>query len=130
RARAAAVACLAAFLGVWNWTTAVRPGGDPAANKDLQRALWLGRETPEGAWVVVDQVDQVYVPYFAHRKPMNLRYLSDGPRLAARVAQARRAGEPVYAVPETIPAWAGQALEKLGWRQVSVDGGSRLFLIH
>src|SRR5581483_11901629 len=73
RAVAPAVAALALVLGGWNWAGAVRPGADAAANADLQRALWIGRRTPEGAWIVVHQIDQVYVPYFAHRKPMNLR---------------------------------------------------------
>lgn len=129
-ARAGALAAAAVFLGVWNWAGEIRPMSDPASNADLQRSLWIGRETPDNAWVVVEAIEQVYLPYFAHRRPMNLRYLPDAQALKARVLSVRRSGEPVYVVPQILPAWAGRALQELGWREVAAHRDARLYLIH
>ncbi|MBI4347862.1 MAG: hypothetical protein HY553_13480 [Elusimicrobia bacterium] len=126
----AGLACFVAYLGVWNAGASVVPGSRPELNADLQRALWLSRETPENAWVVVHATEQVYVPYFARRRPLNIRYFPDESSLQERVRALAKAGEPVYVVPEVLPEWAPRALEKFGWRQTSAHQGSRLYLIH
>lgn len=129
RLQAAAVAAFVVFLGVWNWGAAVLPGSDPGLNPDLQRSLWVARETPEDSWIVVHATDQVYIPYFAHRKPLNIRYFPDAESLQARVAAVRKAGEPVYVVPRTLPEWAGRALAESGWRETAARGDERLYLV-
>lgn len=95
----------AVLLGGWNLWKAMIPGSDPANNASLMRARMIARETPPDAWVLVDGIDQVYVPYFGHRKPLNLRYY-DGreAELKKRIAALGSAGEPVYAYPEAIPS--------------------------
>jgi hypothetical protein len=117
-------------LGAWNWVSEIRPASDPANNADLQRSLWMGRETPEGAWIVSEAIEQVYVPYFAARKPLNLRYSPDAASLQRRVRELQRAGERVYAVPQILPGWAANALQELGWREVSSFRDAKLYLIH
>lgn len=129
RAAGAGLGCLALYLAVWNAGAAILPGSRPEQNPDLQRALWLGRETPENAWIVAHATEQVYVPYFANRRPLNIRYFAEPERLKARVRAAREAGEPVYVVPEVLPEWAARALRELGWRETAERQGSRLFLI-
>ncbi|MBI5201286.1 MAG: hypothetical protein HY925_06845, partial [Elusimicrobia bacterium] len=125
----AALGCLAVFLAAWNAGASILPGSRPELNADLQRALWLQRETPEDAWIAVHATEQVYVPYFSERRPLNIRYFAEPEALKARVRAARAAGEPVYAVPEVLPDWASGALEQLGWKQVSQRRDERLFLI-
>ncbi len=101
--RAPLLACLAAAaLGLWNWARVIRPGADPALNADLQYSLWVGRETSEDTWILAEGVDRVYVPYFAHRKTLSLRY-HDRASLAKRIDALRRSGEPVAVVPERLP---------------------------
>lgn len=128
-ARAGAVAASAVFLAIWNWAGEIRPAAEPANNADLQRSLWIGRETPEDAWIVVEAIEQVYVPYFAHRKPLNLRYYPDAEALKAKARGMKAAGEKLYAVPQVLPAWAGFALESLGWRETSSHRGAKLYLV-
>jgi hypothetical protein len=92
------------ILGGWNLKHEVLPASNSDNNADLQRALWVARETPENAWIVVDGTDQVYVPYFAHRRTLNLRYYQDRePELFQRIASLKKKGEPVFVVPQTLP---------------------------
>lgn len=126
-ARAAGLWAVAAFLAVWNFAGEIRPKSDPANNADLQRALWIGRETPEDAWVLADAIEQVYVPYFGGRKPLNLRYLQSPDLLKAKVRELRASGQAVYAVPQVLPDWAGRALEQLGWTEAAASGDAKLY---
>jgi len=133
------LAAIVAALGLNNLFTDALPNGDPLRNASLQRALWLGRTTPEGAWIVVDNNDQVYVPYFAHRNPLNLRYYTARKELLrTRLNELGAQGAPVFVVPETLsPEWrewfAAQRLEGKGrfqgWSlsqvRAAVEGSAR-----
>jgi hypothetical protein len=90
-------------LGLWaagaflyNGGVLIRPKLDPANNAELQQALALKKTTPENAWIITSGLGQVYVPYFGHRKPLNLRYYEEPGALEARIAALEAAGEPVY----------------------------------
>lgn len=96
--------------GLFNWSTNMAPNSDPALNRPYQEALVIARETPENAWVVVTGRGQVYVPYFAHRRPLNMRYYEDRLEpLRRRLGSLERAGEPVYISSDTLNAadWKG-----------------------
>ncbi|MBI4386843.1 MAG: hypothetical protein HY551_05625, partial [Elusimicrobia bacterium] len=96
----AALAAGVLALGLWNLRDVIVPRSDPARNSGLQRALWIARKTPEEAWVAVDHEDQVYVPYFAHRRPLILRYhVADRDSLSRRIEAIGAAGLPLYVVP-------------------------------
>jgi hypothetical protein len=84
-------------LGHYNGSGPIKRACDPANNAAYQEAMWIASKTPENAWVTATAIDQVYLPYFAHRKPLNLRYFAGKPEaLEARLAELERAGEPVY----------------------------------
>lgn len=129
-AKACAVAVCAVGLGLWNLAATALPGSDPTRNPDLQRVLRLSGRIPENAWVLVDNVYQVYVPYFVHRRPLNLRYwYGREAALRERLADLQRAGEPVFADPAMAgPLWHDW-LELLPKREAARDGDGVLYLI-
>ncbi len=94
-------------LGAWNLVAVVLPGGDPGRNVPLRTVLRLAAAWPENAWVVAGGQYQVYIPYFAHRRPIDARYYEGRPEaLAARLAALSAAGEPVFVMPGTLtPEW-------------------------
>jgi hypothetical protein len=67
-------------VGIGRWS-------DPQANNKLQDAYWMSAATPENAWIAAIGRDEVYYPYFAHRRTLNLRWYDGQPqRLAQRIA--------------------------------------------
>ncbi|MEK7389125.1 MAG: hypothetical protein AAB036_05465 [Elusimicrobiota bacterium] len=102
RLRLLALAAWCAVAGLHNWRCAVLPASRPQANRDLLEALWSGRSTPENAWVVAAGRGQIYLPYFAHRKPLNTRYWRDETDLFSRLDALAKAGEPVYVVDRSL----------------------------
>lgn len=99
-----ALALCVAVLGGWNLNAAILPGANASRNADLQRALWLAQETPENAWIVASGVDQVYIPYFAHRKPLILSYYAaDRAALIEHLNLLRNRGEPVFLALQVLP---------------------------
>ena len=111
--RAAGTALLAAWVlsaGIFNWRTNISPKTDPLNNKPYQEALWIGSVTPQRAWIVVTGQGQVYIPYFAHRRPLNMRYYDGYPGpLRRRLDGLAAAGEPVFISSSTLHAdnWEG-----------------------
>lgn len=89
--------------GVFNWTYSIQPRTDPLKNAAYQEALWIGSVTPENSWVAARSIDEVYIPYFAHRRPLNLRYFEVDPRLLIkRLRDMELGGEPVYVAEKTL----------------------------
>lgn len=101
-ARASALAAWCAVAGAANWRNAVSPAGDLAANADLTDALLVGRGTPEDAWALAASRGQVYLPYFAHRRPFNPRWLKGPGELDAALEALTKAGTPVYATARSL----------------------------
>ena len=107
---AAALCAWVAAAGIFNWQYTIRPHADPKNNVAYQEALWLSELTPENSWISAVSIDQVYIPYFARRRPLNLRYFVNRREALARMlADNARAGVPVYV---TSPALATD-----GWRE-------------
>lgn len=102
KAGAAALAAWAMAAGVFNGLTAIASYADPLRNKAYQEALWIKTVTPENAWVVAAGLGQVYIPYFAQRRPLSMQRLNRLDDLAA-------AGEPVFISSRTLYAahWSG-----------------------
>lgn len=111
KARWAALASWAVMAGAYNWHVAVGPDCDPGRNVEYQEALAVAKGTPPQAWVVANARNQVYYPYFAGRRPLNLRYLSSPGALAAAVAEREAAGEPVFSTGRTLKEFPGLASE-------------------
>ncbi|MBI4678563.1 MAG: hypothetical protein HY748_13375 [Elusimicrobia bacterium] len=100
------VCLLAAWVGgagVFNWKLLVQPWTQPSRNPAYQDALWAPSVVPENGWVAVLGLDQIYVPYFGGRKPLNIRYYqAHRPALAARLRALEAAGEPVFIASKTL----------------------------
>jgi hypothetical protein len=91
------------ICGVFNGVFRILPQTDPSRNTAYQEALQVGRDTPEQAWVVVMARGQVYIPYFAGRKPLNLRYFDGRPEaLARRLQELSSSGWPVFITEATL----------------------------
>lgn len=100
-------AALAAALGLVNGISGILPKTKPSSNPEYREALWLKGQVPPDAWVVVTGNDQVYVPYFAHRKPLNLFYWEPRPQaLPAELDELRASGQRIF-VPARVldEAW-------------------------
>ncbi|MBI5882032.1 MAG: hypothetical protein HZB91_02885 [Elusimicrobia bacterium] len=97
---------LASYVGAagfFNWKALVEPWTHPARNQAYQAALWLNKAVPENGWVASLDLDQVYVPYFGMRKPLNIRYYHDRRDvLAERITALEKAGEPVFVTSKTL----------------------------
>lgn len=123
RARAAVLGLAVLVLGACNFESDILPASKPEQNADLQRALWIAKETPPDAWLIVDGIDQVYVPYFAERRFVNLRYASGHPEvLDNRVRQLKGTGARVFVVPEAIPVEWQRWLRDKSRKVVSSNG--------
>jgi hypothetical protein len=90
-----------AALTLFNAVNLVLPQRAPERNIAYQEALLIRKLTPEESWIATSGPGQVYVPYFGHRKPLNMRYFQDPGRLEARLAQLQEAGQAVF-VPSSL----------------------------
>lgn len=100
--RVTALSAWIAACAPYNWATQIRPNAVPTGNTDYVFALRVAAQTPVDAWVVVVGRDQVYVPYFARRRPLNLRYLPDEAALDARLDTLTSRGQSVYATDRAL----------------------------
>jgi hypothetical protein len=106
--RRRALAGWALVLGLFNGLLLILPQTDASRNVEYQEALQLTRDTPEQAWIVASARGQVYIPYFAGRKPLNLRYFEGRPEALARRLQELSA--------QRSPAFiTGTTLRDSGW---------------
>ena len=85
RARTAALAGWTAVAFAYNLTFVIRPAADPTSNADLVETRWIQAHAPVDAWIVTNGRGAVYLPYFAHLKTLNLRYLQDESSLNAKL---------------------------------------------
>ena len=130
RARAGALAAWVAAAGAFNWATQILPHADPDANPDYVSARWLAARAPEDAWVIVEGRDQVYVPYFAHRRPLNLRYLADDAALDEKLDALAALGETVLVTDRTVDESGRRAaFERYGLEPLAAGDGQALYRV-
>ena len=102
-ARAWSLSAWIAAAGFYNWRAQIAPNADPAANADYAEALWTAERTPADAWALAVGRGQVYLPYFAHRRPLNPLYWP-GASLEARLDALAASGQPVFATDRALAA--------------------------
>ena len=130
RPRLAMVGAWVLAAGTLNATTLILPACDPTKNKPLQEAVWLAQATPPEAWIVVSAHGQVYVPYFSHRRPVNLRYHADDESLGRRLDKLEQAGEQVYVTAATLDGAGRRAFfTAYGLREESRRGEEALYRV-
>jgi len=130
RWRAGLLAAWIAAAGAYNFAYVVRPAADPITNGDLVEARWTSGRVPSDAWIVATSRGAVYLPYFAHLRTVNLRYLEDEDALYARLDALAAAGAEVYVTDRTLER-AGQlaVFAAYGLRQVSDGDGLALYRV-
>jgi len=127
---AGALAAWILLAGPYNWATQIRPNADPDANPDYVEARWLASAAPADAWVLVVGRDQVYTPYFAHLKPLNLRYLPEEADLDAKLDALEALGETVCATDRALAESGRRAeLERYGLERVASRDGESLYRV-
>ncbi len=101
---------LAALLAAANFSSKIYPRSFAGDNPELQRMLFVKAHTEPSAWVTGDGgEDELYLPYFAERRPLVLgQFQADLPALARRVNELLAQGQPVYATSSALaePRWA------------------------
>ena len=111
--RVLAALFLAAVFAV-NLGSVVMPNSRAENNPSLQKALWISSATPEDAWVCAEENDEVYLPYFGRRHPLNLRYFKGREAaLLERVRAIQKDGAPVYLTSSALRDWR-QVFETIG----------------
>jgi hypothetical protein len=108
RWRLGALAAWTAAAFAFNLSFVVRPASAFDNNPDLVDAAWTKSSTPDNAWVLAADRGAVFIPYFAGRRPVNLRYYPDEAALYAKLDALAKAGEAAYV--------SGRTLEKEGLR--------------
>ena len=114
----------------FNLAHVVRPAADPANNPDLVEAEWTKTSAPPEAWVLANGRGAVYIPYFAGRRPLNLRYFTEERALHAKLDELARAGQVVYASGRTLEEEGLRAkLERYGLTPVAAAGPLTMFRV-
>ncbi|PIP83149.1 MAG: hypothetical protein CO113_17465 [Elusimicrobia bacterium CG_4_9_14_3_um_filter_62_55] len=117
-------------LAATNMAGAMRTHQRPEANRQYQKALWYKGTLPQNAWVASVGLEEVYVPYFAHLRPLSLRYFDGRPTaLRERIEALARRGEPVFAASDSLsPKWIAH-LDGLGLQYVDRFEEFEIYLI-
>jgi len=114
----------------YNLAFTVRPASDPANNPDLVEAEWTNTSAPPEAWVLANGRGAVYIPYFAGRRPVNLRYYTDEKVLHARLDELAEAGEVVYVSGRTLMEEDLRGkLERYGLKPAASAGDRSMFRV-
>ncbi|MCM2303686.1 MAG: hypothetical protein NDJ72_03235 [Elusimicrobia bacterium] len=130
RARLGALIAWTAAAFAFNLAYVVRPAADPANNPDLVEAEWTKTSAPPEAWVLVNGRGAVYVPYFAGRRPVNLRYFTEERALRAKLDELTRAGQAVYVSGRTLEEEGLRAkLERYGLKPAAASGNLTMHLV-
>ncbi|MBI5630181.1 MAG: hypothetical protein HY921_04775 [Elusimicrobia bacterium] len=132
RLQGSVLAAWVAAAGLFNWRFSIKPNCDPERNWEYQEALWVRRQTPEEAWLVATARAQVYYPYFAHRRPLNMRYYSsDRKALTEKLDGLAGQGFPVYITSSVLKSadWEG-FFRDYGLEEVAKRDASHLYKIN
>jgi hypothetical protein len=130
RLRLGALIAWTAAVFAFNLVFVVRPAADPANNPDLVEAEWTKTSAPPEAWVLANGRGAVYIPYFAGRRPVNLRYFTEEKTLHARLDELAQAGQVVYVSGRTLEEEGLRAkLERYGLTPVAAAGPLTMFRV-
>jgi len=127
-ARLAGVAAFILVMGAVNFGIGIRRFTSPDSNVTLQKALWLAKAVPEQGWIAALGSDEVYIPYFAHRRTLNLRYFrGQATGLHARVRELVQGSGPVFVTSDLLDAEWQAAFSALHLDPVAEHGALTLY---
>ncbi len=114
----------------FNLTYVVRPAAEFSNNPDLVEAEWTRTSSPPEAWILANGRGAVYIPYFAGRRPVNLRYFTDEAALHARLDALAQAGEAVFVSGRTLEEEGLRAkLDRYGLKPAAAAGPLTMFRV-
>ena len=114
----------------YNLVFVVRPASIFSNNLDLVESEWTKTSSPPEAWVLANSRGAVYIPYFAGRRPVNLRYYADEAVLHARLDALTKTGQVVYVSGRTLEEEGLRAkLERYGLMPVAATAGLSMFRV-
>jgi len=123
-----ALALYAAVLGGANFVWHMGPVSRLETNAPLKKTLWLRDALPADAWVSALSIEEVYVPYFTHRRTLNLRWLEGREaQLRERVSGLLDAGEPVYVTSDHLAQGWEAAFAPFAREEAARLGDLRLY---
>lgn len=102
KVRAAALAAWILAAGAYNYATVVKPASVFSNNPDLVEAEWTKISTPQEAWVLVNGRGGAYIPYFAGRRTVNLRYFDAPGSLEVKLDDLTKAGQLLFVTGRTL----------------------------
>src|SRR4029077_1273710 len=92
RFRRGAAAALTGFPALGTRGTEIYPRSFASNNSNLERMAFLKAHTAEGDWVTGDgRQDEIYIPYFAQRRPIVVQRYVGQPGLLAGLINALQA---------------------------------------
>lgn len=113
-----------------NLRLVIAPNSRPENNAALQEVRAVAAAVPENAWVAAEDTDQVYLPYFAHLHPLNLRWFRGREAaLEARVRELQASGSPVYITDLTLKLGWQPLFDRLGLREAARTNRSILYRV-
>ena len=105
----AAAAALAVCLLVGNLGAELYPRSQAGNNSRLERMAFLKANTPEESWITGNDQDDIYIPYFAQRRPIVVeRYAQDPAKLAEALDHLVAAGQAVFVTSRVLEAASWQ----------------------
>ncbi len=114
----------------YNYAFVVKPAAQFANNPDLVEAEWTKISSPPDAWVLANGRAAVYLPYFAARKPVNLRYYTDEAVLRAKLDELTGSGQTVFVSGRAFLEDGLEAkLKRYGLKQTSAAGGLTMYRV-
>ena len=130
RIRVAVLASWIAGAFAYNLAFTIRPASEFSNNPDLVEATWTAMSSPPDAWILANGRGAVYIPYFAGRRPVNLRYLSDESVLDAKLDSLNKAGEKVFVTGLTLQEEGLRPkLERYGLKEVKTAPALSLYRV-
>ncbi len=114
----------------YNFAFVVRPASEFSNNPDLVETEWTKISAPPEAWILANGRGVVYIPYFAGRRPVNLRYFTNEKDLHARLDLLSKSGESVYVSGRTLQEEGlRDKLSRYGLRPVVEKSGLSMFRV-
>lgn len=130
RARMGALVAWTCLAFAYNYLFVVKPATAFANNPDLVEAEWTKVSTPVDAWVLANGRAAVYLPYFAARKPVNLRYYADEAVLRAKLDELTGSGQAVFVSGRAfLEAGLEDKLKRYGLKQTAAAGGLTMYRV-
>ena len=124
------IAAWTAATLVYNFVFVIKPATEFSNNRGLVESEWTKISVPPEGWVLVNNIGAVYIPYFAGRRPVNLRYYANETVLRAKLDELNKNGQSVFVSGLTLQEdGLRDALERYGLKPVAQTAGLSMYRV-